>query len=143
MIMMKVKSILLVLLLVSFFVYVSVEAREQKVAISGSSTVMPLAEISAEEFNMLQDNYHVTVTAGGSGVGIVNVVEGRSAIAMTSRELHLVERQRYETPTEKFNVITVGYDAICLMVSPEVYDFGVTDLSAEEVRRIYSGSISN
>ena len=143
MIVMKVKSILLVLLLVSFFVYVSVEAREQKVAISGSSTVMPLAEISAEEFNMLQDDYHVTVTAGGSGVGIVNVVEGRSAIAMTSRELHLVERQRYETPTEKFNVITVGYDAICLMVSPEVYDFGVTDLSAEEVRRIYSGSISN
>ena len=111
--------------------------------VSGSSTVMPLAEISAEEFNLLQDDYHVTVTSGGSGVGIVNVVEGRSAIAMSSRELHLVERQRYETPTEKFNVVTVGYDAICLIVSSKVHDSGITDLTKEELRRIYSGSISN
>lgn len=140
---MRIKGKLLVLFLVIFFVYVSGEAKGPNVMISGSSTVMPLAEISAEEFNMFQDDYHVTVTSGGSGVGIVNVVEGRSAIAMASRELHLVERQRYETPTKRFNVVTIGYDAICLIVSPEVYNSGITDLAKEEVKRIYSGSISN
>ncbi len=143
MVMMRVKSKLPVILLALFLATISGGSREQNVMVSGSSTVMPLAEISAEEFNLLQDDYHVTVTSGGSGVGIVNLVEGRSAIAMTSRELHLVERQRYETPTERFNVTTVGYDAICLMVSSEVYDSGIADLSKEEVRRIYSGSISN
>ena len=142
MMMMRVESKLLVLLLAFFMITISVEARGQNVMVSGSSTVMPLAEISAEEFNMLQNDYHVTVTSGGSGVGIVNVVEGRSAIAMTSRELHLVERQRYETPAKRFNVVTVGYDAICLIVSPEVHNSGITDLTKEEVRRIYSGSIS-
>jgi len=143
MMMIRVESTLLVILLAFFLVIASGDARERNVMVSGSSTVMPLAEISAEEFNMLQDDYHVTVTSGGSGVGIVNVVEGRSDIAMASRELHLLERQRYETPTKKFNVFTVGYDAICLIVSPEVHDSGITDLTKEEVRRIYSGSISN
>ena len=143
MMMMRAKRQLPVLLLVFFLITVSVEARGQNIRVSGSSTVMPLAEISAEEFNILQNDYRVIVDSGGSGVGIVNVVEGRSAIAMTSRELHLVERQRYETPTKRFNVTTVGYDAICLIVSHGVYNSGVTDLTKEEVRRIYSGSISN
>ena len=97
---MRVEGKLLILLLVFFCLWVSGEAREQKVAISGSSTVMPLAELSAEEFNLLQDNYHVSVTSGGTGVGIVDVAEGRSDIAMASREIQLVERQRYETPSE-------------------------------------------
>lgn len=92
---------------------------------------------------MIQNDYHVTVTSGGSGVGVVDVAQGRSDIAMTSRELHLVERQRYETPSKRFNVVTVGYDAICLMVSTEVYDSGVTTLSREELKRIYGGNIVN
>ena len=50
---MRVESRLLILLLILFFVSVSGEARVQKVAVSGSSTVMPLAELSAEEFNLL------------------------------------------------------------------------------------------
>lgn len=140
---MRVERRLIVLLLALLLVAVSGDARRQNVMISGSSTVMPLAEICAEEFNMLQNDYHVTVTSGGSGVGIVNVVEGRSDIAMTSRELNLVERQRYETPTIRFNVVTVGYDAICLIVSSKVHDSGITELTREEVRRIYSGSINN
>ena len=51
---------------------------------------------------MLQDNYTVNVKSGGSGVGIVDVAEGRSDIAMSSREIKLEERQRYETPYGAF-----------------------------------------
>jgi len=137
------KSKLLVLLLVVFFVAASVNAREQRVTVSGSSTVMPLAELGAEEFNMLQDRYHVSVTAGGTGVGIVDVAEGRSSIAMASREIQLVERQRYETGNKRFKEIPVGYDAICLVVSPEVYNSGVTSLTKEDVKQIYRGDITN
>jgi len=118
-------------------------AREVTVAVSGSSTVMPMAELAAEEFNMLQDDYKVNVKSGGSGVGIVDVAEGRSDIAMSSREIKLEERQRYETPKVRFVEIPVGFDAICLVISPDVYKEGVTSLSEEEVRRIYSGDITN
>ena len=118
-------------------------SRVTTVVVSGSSTVMPLAELAAEEFNLVQERYRVNVKSGGSGVGIVDLAEGRADIAMTSRDLKLQERQRYESPTTRFAEQVVGYDAICLVVSPTVYDFGVTSLSRDQVRRIYSGSIVN
>ncbi|RQW77332.1 MAG: PstS family phosphate ABC transporter substrate-binding protein [Methanothrix sp.] len=137
------KSKLLIFLLVVLSVTAIGSAREQKVTLSGSSTAMPLAELAAEEFNMLQDDYHVSVTSGGTGVGIVDVAEGRSDIAMASREIQPVEKMRYETGDEKFQEFLVGYDAICLVVSPRVYNFGVRALTKEQVKQIYSGSITN
>jgi phosphate transport system substrate-binding protein len=117
--------------------------RETTVVVSGSSTVMPLAELAAEEFNLMQDSYRVNVKSGGSGVGIVDLAEGRADIAMSSRDLTSQERQRYESPSTRFAEQVIGYDAICLVVSPTVYDFGVTSLTRDQVRRIYSGSIVN
>jgi len=117
--------------------------REVKVTVSGSSTVMPLAELAAEEFNLLQDRYHVSVTSGGTGVGIVDVAEGRSDIAMASREIKLVEKQRYEIADKRFEEYPVGYDAICLVISSDIYDLGLTTLTREEVRGIFAGDITN
>ncbi len=130
-------------LLIFLLVGADVGAGAAIVTVSGSSTVMPFAELAAEEFNMMQDNYTVNVKSGGSGVGIVDVAEGRSDIAMTSREIKLQEKQRYETPTISFIEQPVAFDAICLVVSEEVYDSGIASLTRDEVRRIYSGSISN
>ncbi|MCX6672930.1 MAG: phosphate ABC transporter substrate-binding protein [Methanothrix sp.] len=140
---MRAESKLLILLLVFFLAEAQSVAREMTVVVSGSSTVMPMAELAAEEFNMMQDNYTVNVKSGGSGVGIVDVAEGRSDIAMSSREIKLEERQRYETPSVRFIEQPVGFDAICLVVSPDVYDCGVTTLSKDEVKQIYAGDITN
>jgi phosphate transport system substrate-binding protein len=119
------------------------DAKEVKVTISGSSTVMPLAELAAEEFNFMQDKYHLSVTSGGTGVGIIDVAQGRSDIAMASREITPVERQRYEVDEEKFEEYPIGVDAICIVVSDEVYDSGVTSLTKEQVKQIYAGDITN
>ena len=86
---MRVEGKLSILLLVLLLAAACGQARESKVSISGSTNVMPLAELAAEEFNMLQDDYRVTVTSGGTGVGIVDAAEGRSDIAMASREIQL------------------------------------------------------
>ena len=140
---MRVESKLLMVLLVFFMAGVNGEAREVMVMVSGSSTVMPLAELAAEEFNLMQDKYTVNVKSGGSGVGIIDAAEGRSDIAMSSREIKLEERQRYETPTVRFVELPVGFDAICLVVSPVIYDFGVTSLTKDEVRQIFAGTVAN
>ncbi|MDD1734838.1 MAG: phosphate ABC transporter substrate-binding protein [Methanothrix sp.] len=131
------------LLLVFFLTGADGLQREATVVVSGSSTVMPLAELAAEEFNLMQGSYRINVKSGGSGVGIVDLAEGRADIAMTSRDLKPQERQRYESPRTRFAEQVIGYDAICLVVSPAVYDFGVTALTRDQVRRIYSGSIVN
>ena len=114
-----------------------------RVTVSGSSTVMPLAEMDAEEFNMLQKAYYVTITSGGTGVGITDIGEGRSEIAMASREIKPSERMFCEIGGKQIHEFIVGYDAICIVVSPEIYESGIASLTREQLKDIYSGKISN
>lgn len=48
----------------------------EDVRVAGSTTVLPLAEGGAEVFNAEQSDYRVTVTGGGTGVGMKNIAEG-------------------------------------------------------------------
>lgn len=111
------------------------------VTITGSTTVMPLVEICAEEFNMLQKNVMVTVSGvGGSGVEIKNVASGFSDIGMSSREIRADEIELYG---DNFSEYLIGYDAICIAVSKSIYDSGVTNLTRDQVRAIYNGNVTN
>jgi phosphate transport system substrate-binding protein len=132
---------LIVVLLIAFLAFViSWSASAYDVTVSGSSTVMPLAEVAAEEFNILQKDYVVTVSAGGTGAGILGIAERKNDIAMASREITEDERQRFGDSFEEF---LVGLDGISLAVSDEVYLSGVKGLSRQQVRDIYSGNITN
>jgi phosphate transport system substrate-binding protein len=62
---------------------------------------------------------------------------------MASRELHPAERQRFESPQVRFKEFAIGYDAICLVVSSDVFDYGVTSLTTDELKQIYTGDIAN
>lgn len=55
-------------LLIAFLVTdsLSVAASNAEIIVSGSTTVQPLAEIWASEFNRLQQDYHISVHGGGS-----------------------------------------------------------------------------
>ncbi len=110
------------------------------VSVAGSTTVMPLVEASAEEFNRIQSLVRVSVTGGGSGVGIKNAAEGLADIAMASRQVKPDEIATYGDSFEEF---VVAYDAIAVVVSHPIYEAGVNDLSQEQVAAIYSGEITN
>ncbi|MHB8119908.1 MAG: phosphate ABC transporter substrate-binding protein [Methanothrix sp.] len=130
--------VILLIALQAFVIPWSASARD--VTVSGSSTVMPLAEVAAEEFNVQQKDYVVTVSAGGTGAGILGIAERKNDIAMASREVTEDERQRFGDSFEEF---LVGLDGISLAVSDEVYLAGVKGLSRQQVRDIYSGNITN
>ena len=130
--------VILIIALLAFVIPWSASARD--VTVSGSSTVMPLAEAAAEEFNVQQKDYVVTVSAGGTGAGILGIAERKIDIAMASREVTEDERQRFGDSFEEF---LVGLDGISLAVSDEVYLAGVKGLSRQQVRDIYSGNITN
>ena len=49
--------------------------------IKGSDTVLPLSQKEAEEYMKVNPSATVTVTGGGSGVGISALMEGTTAIA--------------------------------------------------------------
>lgn len=134
----KSKSVLTGVLVAAFLLAAGTAAA---LSVSGSTTVLPFGVQCAEEFNAAQSAVQVSVTGGGSGVGIKNVAEGISDVAMASRPVKDSEKEAY--PDEEFVEILVAYDAVCIAVSQAVYDAGVTELSAEEVRAIYNGEITS
>lgn len=138
----KIAGIIPILMIVVLILLAVPSNGVERVRVSGSTTVMPLAELCAEEFNFMCREYMVTVTAGGSGVGIIDAAEGRADIAMCSREIKPSEKALYERPDRKFREILVGYDAIIIVVSPQIYS-SVRSLTSTEVKRIYSGEIRN
>ncbi len=113
----------------------------EKVTVSGSTTVLPLAEAEAETFNGQQTDCRVLVTGGGTGAGITAAGEGRSDIAMASREIKDTERSKYSK--NLFQQFDIGYDGICVVVSKPVYDAGVKAITKNQLADIYSGKIKN
>jgi phosphate transport system substrate-binding protein len=132
---------LIAILMIALFIgAIAPTLAQEKVTVSGSTTVLPLGEAAAEVFNAEQQEYQVSVTGGGTGAGVTGIAEGRSDIAMASREVTKDEIARYG---DKFQENLVGHDGIVIIVSKPIYDAGVVNLSTEQVRKIYSGEIDN
>jgi phosphate transport system substrate-binding protein len=134
-------SKLLIILVIALFIGSIVPSlAAEKVTVSGSTTVLPLGEAAAEAFNANQTTYAVTVTGGGTGAGITAAGEGRSDIAMASREVTADEKKKYG---DKFQQFDLGYDGVCIAVSKQIYDAGITKLTKDQVKEIYAGNITN
>ncbi len=113
---------------------------KETVRVSGSTTVLPLAQFGAEDFNAKQSDYQVLVSGGGSGAGINEVATGLSQIGMASREVTSEEENEYG---DRFKENLIGYDGIVIAVSKNIFNRGVNSLTKDQVRKIYSGEIKN
>ncbi|PTD94112.1 phosphate-binding protein [archaeon SCG-AAA382B04] len=113
---------------------------QKTITVKGSTTVLPIASSCAEEFNQQQKNLSVSVTGGGSSVGIKSVATKAADIGMASRQVTQEEIDEYG---DNFNDHIVAYDGIAVIVSENIYQVGVTDLTLQEVKKIYTGEISN
>lgn len=115
-------------------------ARSQGIFLKGSDTVLPLAQAEAEEFMNDNPQKTITVTGGGSGVGIAALIDGEVDIATASREMKEDEIQKAGangiTPIEH----VIAYDGISVVVNP---NNPVSELTFDQLRGIYNGSISN
>ena len=115
--------------------------QRETIHIGGSTTVLPVISKAAESYRESNPEVRIIVNAGGSGVGINQVGERKLKIGMTSRDITEQEKAKY--PEVDFNVISIGKDAVVPVVSSEIYDAGITTLSLQQIRDIYSGEISN
>ncbi|MEX0600279.1 MAG: phosphate ABC transporter substrate-binding protein [Rhodothermales bacterium] len=133
------RVVLLAAVLSTLFLYGCDERAAVRVA--GSSTVLPVISRAAEQFRVDHPEVNVIVNAGGSGVGINQLGEGKIDVGMSSRELTAAERDRY--PEADFRIHAVGLDAVVPAVSSEIYEAGVTSLSLDQIADIYRGEIGN
>ena len=108
--------------------------------LKGSDTLLPLAQKAAENYSEKNPSAHVTVTGGGSGVGLSSLREGTTDIAMASRRIKFDERVRIQKEGDKVKETVVAYDALAIVVHPSN---PVTNLTREQLEGIFTGRITN
>ncbi|MDR1525096.1 MAG: PstS family phosphate ABC transporter substrate-binding protein [Tannerella sp.] len=108
--------------------------------IKGSDTMLPLSQKAAEEFMKANPSHSVTVTGGGSGVGIAALLEGTTDLAQLSRKIKFDERNKLKEKGKKVTEIIAAYDALAVIVHPSNR---VTKLTREQLEGIFTGKIKN
>jgi phosphate transport system substrate-binding protein len=108
---------------------------------AGSTTVNPVV-VEAAEILEAKKGIEIQVdTQGGSTGGISALGDGRVEVAMSSRPLEPGDRAKY--PKVRFTPVTIGEDAVAVIVSRDVWEGGVRALSREQVQRIYERRVTN
>jgi len=104
-----------------------------KVVIDGSTSVGPVMEKLVEAYKVLNPNATVEVQQSDSTSGMTAAINGTCNIGMSSREL---------TDTEKKTLTqtTIALDGIAVIVNK---DCSVSDISSENVKKIYKGEITS
>lgn len=108
--------------------------------IKGSDTMLPLSQKAAEAFMKANPSAKVTITGGGSGVGISALIDGSTDIAMSSRAMKMDEKLKMQEAGRAYKEVIVGYDALSVIVNPQNK---VTQLTREQLEGIFTGKIKN
>jgi len=106
--------------------------------VTGSTTVGPLATKAAEEFEKQNEKLRISISEGGSGVGIANLIDGTTDIAMASRGMKESEKLKFKE--RSFKDVVLGFDALSVVVHPEN---PIQQLSKAEIKAIFTGEVSN
>lgn len=106
----------------------------------GSDTMLELMQMCAEDFNAQSSIASVSITGGGSGVGITKLMEGSTDVAQASRAMTDAEKQnataRGIDPVE----FKVAIDGIAIITNK---DNTVTTLTLNQLANIYNGTYTN
>ena len=104
------------------------------ISLAGSTSMEKLCEALSESFMEKYPNITVTVEYTGSGAGLESLAAGSIDIGNSSR--HLKDEETATGAVE--NVVAI--DGIAVIVDKEN---SVTDISAEDLAKIYKGEITN
>ena len=105
-----------------------------RLVVTGSTTVLPIAQAAAEAYMEKNQVAEILVAGGGSSVGVQTVGDMNSGIGMSSRDLKAEEKARYPALVQH----TIARDCIVVIVHPSN---PVSALTLDQVRGIYNGTI--
>jgi phosphate transport system substrate-binding protein len=105
----------------------------------GSDTLVNLALAWAEAYQGLHPEVRVSVSGGGTGVGITALTNGTVDVANASRQITAEELQQAQAHGVNPIEFVVARDAIAVIVHPQN---PVTRLTLTQLSDIYSGKIN-
>ena len=89
------------------------------VTLDGSSTVFPISEAVAEEFQKADKNVRVTVGISGTGGGFQKFCRGEIDIADASRPISATEVAACQAGGVQYVELPVAFDGIAIAVNPK------------------------
>jgi phosphate transport system substrate-binding protein len=108
----------------------------RSITVTGSTTVLPIAQKAAESYMDTHADADIKVSGGGSGVGIQAIGEGTADIGMSSRELSADEMAKYP----ELQIARIADDGIAVIVNPSNT---VNSLSLSQIKDIYQAKVTN
>ncbi|MDD4644777.1 MAG: PstS family phosphate ABC transporter substrate-binding protein [Bacteroidales bacterium] len=112
----------------------------QSFKIKGSDTVLPLSQAESESYSKKSPGASISVTGGGSGVGLAAIISGTTDIAQSSRKMKMDEKLKMQEAGKAFKEVIIAYDALAVIVNPAN---PVSQLTREQLEGIFTGKITN
>ncbi|MFQ4141974.1 PstS family phosphate ABC transporter substrate-binding protein [Chlorogloeopsis sp. ULAP02] len=139
-------TILGVISLVAATFSVSVPAvysqNQATINIDGSSTVFPVTEAVAEEFQKAQKGkVRVTVGVSGTGGGFKKFCRGETDISNASRPILAKEIEACKAAGIRYVELPVAYDALTVVVNPQ--NTWAKNLTVAELKKIWEPGAQN
>ena len=129
-----VKSLALSAVIAAIYTIQPAVAADKIIKIDGSSTVYPITEAVAEEFQKAQ-KIKVTVGESGTGGGFKKFCRGETDISNASRPILQKEIDACKEAGVQYIELPIAYDALTVVVNDK--NDWVKSLSVDELKKIW------
>jgi phosphate transport system substrate-binding protein len=110
------------------------------IKIKGSDTEVNLAVLLAEAFRHNNNTLLVSVSGGGSGLGLASLLNGNADIANSSRSIKHSELDLFTDKNIEIDSFVFAQDAIAFVVSDKL---SIDSISTENIAKILKGEFTN
>lgn len=112
------------------------EESTKEIMVDGSSTVFPIMEAVAEEYQAANPDARVNIGVSGSGGGFEKFIAGETHISNASRPIKEEEKALLEENGIEYTEIEVALDGLSIVVNKE--NDWVDQLTVEELTKMWS-----
>jgi len=132
-------KLIIYITVLSSLIQLAAHAEAPLIKIDGSSTVFPITEAMAEEFQREKKaQIRVTVGISGTGGGFKKFCRGETDIQNASRPIQSSEMSACKEKGIKFFEIPVAFDATVVVVNPK--NDWIGEITIEELKKIWEPS---
>ena len=110
------------------------------IKIKGSDTEVNLAVTLAEQFRYINKGLLVSVSGGGSGLGLASLLNGNADIANSSRSIKQTEVNLFSEKQVEIDSFVFAQDAIAFVISD---DLPIDSISTNQIAKILNGEYNN
>jgi len=110
------------------------------IKIKGSDTEVNLAVQLAESFHEINSEVFVSISGGGSGLGIASLLNGTADIANSSRSINTDEIELFKKRGVQIDSFIFAQDAIAFVVAE---DLSIDSISTKDLADLLSGKYKN